>query len=78
MPTNFLTTTTKMEPIYWIYDCRGLKGGMTKKLSEKVFGIKIGFIQAKAQFEKHTAVMNFYMRTLLYSCISVKFLMVNM
>ena len=50
---------------------------MTKKLSEKVFGIRIGFIHAKAQFEKHTAVMNFYMRTLLYSCISGKFFMVT-
>lgn len=59
MPTNFLTTTTKMEPIYWIYDCRGLKGGMTKNLSEKVFGIKTGYIHAKAQFEKHTAVNGF-------------------
>lgn len=77
MSTNFLTTTTKMEPIYWIYGCRGLKGGMTKKLSEKVYGIKTGFIHAKAQFEKNTAVMDFYMRTLLYSCISVNFLMVT-
>lgn len=77
MSTNFLTTTTKMEPIYWIYGWRGLKGGMTKKLSERVYGIKTGFIHAKAQFEKHTAVMDFDMRTLLYSCISVNFLMVT-
>lgn len=70
MSTNLLKNTTKMVPIYWIYEGRGLKWGMAKKSSE-VYG---GSIHAKAQFERHTEEMDFYMKILLYSCISVNFL----